>query len=221
MLSAAGGRASSGRRRGPARRGTCPISRHAAPRRAHPRHHRVPVHHQRRLSALPHRLHARPMQHSLDPLARPARRTAAAGGASATRSGATAATRRRSSTTDIAPGVRTIFELVPESVGIFTPVARGLTPERDPSGRSGSSGARWPTMPSGTSRRTMRSPATCCARPDGPARFVFAQFPAVDGYTHQAHPDAAPVRRACGRWTSVVGRLRERLRRAGRAGADA
>ena len=36
---------------------------------------------------------------------------------------------------DIAPGVRTIFELVPESMGIFTPVARGLTPARDPSRR--------------------------------------------------------------------------------------
>src|SRR5581483_11098738 len=33
---------------------------------------------------------------------------------------------------DIAGGVRTIFELVPESVGLFTPIARGLTPERDP-----------------------------------------------------------------------------------------
>ena len=36
---------------------------------------------------------------------------------------------------DIAPDVRTIFELVPDSVGIFTPVARGLTAERDPSRR--------------------------------------------------------------------------------------
>src|SRR4029453_17121489 len=35
--------------------------------------------------------------------------------------------------TDINPAVQTIFELVPESVGIFTPVARGLDRSRDPS----------------------------------------------------------------------------------------
>src|SRR5690606_1768008 len=34
---------------------------------------------------------------------------------------------------DITPGIRTIFELVPESLGIVTPVAEGLTPTRDPS----------------------------------------------------------------------------------------
>src|SRR5215212_11384752 len=34
---------------------------------------------------------------------------------------------------DINPAVQTIFELVPESVGIFTPVARGLDRSRDPS----------------------------------------------------------------------------------------
>src|SRR5919109_1240690 len=33
---------------------------------------------------------------------------------------------------DIAPDVRTIFELVPESLGIFTPITRGLTDGRDP-----------------------------------------------------------------------------------------
>src|SRR5215207_4991412 len=34
---------------------------------------------------------------------------------------------------DISPKVRTVFELVTESVGIFTPVARGLGRDRDPS----------------------------------------------------------------------------------------
>ena len=33
---------------------------------------------------------------------------------------------------DIAPQVETIFQLVPESLGIFTMITRGLTPERDP-----------------------------------------------------------------------------------------
>ena len=50
---------------------------------------------------------------------------------------------------------------------------------------------------------------------DGPARFVFAQFPAVDGYTHQAHPDAASVLRALRKVDAVVGRLRARLRARG------
>ncbi len=46
---------------------------------------------------------------------------------------------------------------------------------------------------------------------DGAARFVFAQFPAVDGYTHQTDPDAEPVRRALRTVDTVVGRVRARL----------
>ena len=94
---------------------------------------------------------------------------------------------------DISPDVRTIFELVPESVGIFTPVARGLTPARDPARRERqfwgalAHYAQW-HQPSddAVARHLLRAA-------DGPARFVFAQFPAVDGYTHQAHPEAASV----------------------------
>lgn len=112
---------------------------------------------------------------------------------------------------DIAPDVRTIFELVPESIGIFTPVARGLTAERDPSRLERqlwgalAHYAQW-HQPSddAVARHLMRAV-------DGPAPFVFAQFPAVDGYTHQTHPDAEPVRRALYRVDRVVGRLRERL----------
>ena len=88
---------------------------------------------------------------------------------------------------DIAPDVRTVFELVPESIGIFTPVAKGLTPARDPSRRERQF---WGALahyvlwhqPSddAVARHLLRAA-------DGPARFVFAQFPAVDGYTHQTH----------------------------------
>ena len=116
---------------------------------------------------------------------------------------------------DIAADVATIFELVPESLGIFTPVARGLTPARDPARLErqfwGSLAhyAQW-HQPSddAVARHLLRAV-------DGPERFVFAQFPAVDGYTHQTDPDARPVRRALERVDAVVGRVRDRLRERG------
>jgi hypothetical protein len=112
---------------------------------------------------------------------------------------------------DIRTDVRTIFELVPESLGIFTPVARGLTPERDPSRRerqiwgSVAHVAMW-HQPSdnAVSRHLLRA-----AEADW--RFVFAQFPAVDGYSHQSGPQSAPVYRALARVDDTVGRLRRLL----------
>lgn len=112
---------------------------------------------------------------------------------------------------DIAPETRTIFELVPESLGIFTPVARGLSAARDPSRRERQLwGAlahyiQW-HQPSddAVARHLLRAA-------QGPMRFVFAQFPAVDGYSHQSHPDAASVRRALRRVDRVVGGLRRTL----------
>jgi hypothetical protein len=116
---------------------------------------------------------------------------------------------------DISPDVRTIFELVDESIGIFTPVARGLTPERDASRLErqvwGSVAhlAMW-HQPSddSVSRHLARAVK-------GTWRFVFAQFPAVDGYTHQAGHDSPQVHRALRRIDAAVGRLRERLRQRG------
>lgn len=113
---------------------------------------------------------------------------------------------------DINPEVRTIFELVPESLGIFTPVARGLTVGRDPSRLErkvwGSLAhvAQW-HQPSddSVSRHLLRAAERSW-------RFVFAQFPAVDGYTHQSGHDSEVVRRALAKVDATVGRLIEVLR---------
>ena len=116
---------------------------------------------------------------------------------------------------DIRKDVRTIFELVPESVGIFTPVARGLSRDRDPSRRErkvwGSLAhvSTW-HQPSddAVARHLLRAA-------EGSSRFVFAQFPAVDGFTHQSGADSAPVHRALARVDKTVGRLRQQLTRKG------
>jgi hypothetical protein len=116
---------------------------------------------------------------------------------------------------DLSKDVRTIFELVPQSMGIFTPVARGLSAERDPSRRerqvwgSVAHVAMW-HQPSddAASRHLLRAA-------EGQSRFVFAQFPAVDGYTHQSGADSNPVHRALGKVDQTVGRLRRRLRELG------
>lgn len=116
---------------------------------------------------------------------------------------------------DIRPEVATIFELVPESLGIFTPVARGLTGERDPSRierqiwGTVAHAAKW-HQPSdnSVSRHLLRAA-------DAGWKFVFAQFPAVDGYTHQWGHDSTRVHRALRRVDSTVGQLRDRLRRRG------
>lgn len=112
---------------------------------------------------------------------------------------------------DLASEVRTIFELVPESLGLFTPVARGLSPGRDPTRLSRklwgavAHYARWHQPSDDSVGRHLLAAA------DGPARFVFAQFPAVDGYTHQDGPDGPSVRRALREVDGVVGRLVDRL----------
>lgn len=108
---------------------------------------------------------------------------------------------------DIEGEVQTIFELVPESIAFFTMISRGLTPARDPS-----QGARkfwgavahyalWHQPGDDTvARGLLRAAAE-------PWRFVFAQFPAVDGYTHQSHPSAPRVLQALHKVDATVGQL--------------
>ncbi len=112
---------------------------------------------------------------------------------------------------DIAPDVRTIFELVPESLAIFTMISRGLTPERNPARRERwiwgtlAHYAQWHQPLDDTATRHLLRAA------EQPWRFVFVQFPAVDGYTHQATPESPGVLRALRGVDRTVGRLRERL----------
>lgn len=116
---------------------------------------------------------------------------------------------------DVRPDVATMFELVPESIGIFTPVARGLSRERDPARierqiwGTVAHAAKW-HQPSddSVSRHLLRAA-------DAGWRFVFAQFPAVDGYTHQWGHDSTRVHRALLQVDSTVGQLRDRLRKKG------
>ncbi|MFZ5625458.1 MAG: alkaline phosphatase family protein [Gemmatimonadota bacterium] len=114
--------------------------------------------------------------------------------------------------TDLAPGVPTIWELVPDSIGLCTPMSRGLPPERDPVRAR----RKWLALASHfflplhqvlddvTGRHLIEAV-------NGPWRFIFAVFAAVDGYSHRRTPDAAEVRRAMRRLDAVVGRIRRDL----------
>ena len=112
---------------------------------------------------------------------------------------------------DIGPRVKTIFELVPESVGIFTMIARGLTPERNPASverqfwGAVAHYALW-HQPSddAVANHLMQSV-------ERNYRFVFAQFPAVDGYTHQAYPHAERVVQSLHEVDRSIGRVIDRL----------
>ncbi len=112
---------------------------------------------------------------------------------------------------DIAPDLRTMFELVPESFGLFTPITRGLPRENDPTRLARK---LWGTVahylqwhqPSDESvgRHLLASLTK-------EWRFCFAQFPAVDGYSHQLGPEAPRVRDALVRVDRCVGRILDRL----------
>jgi hypothetical protein len=112
---------------------------------------------------------------------------------------------------DIDPAVRTIFELVPESVGIFTMISRGLPLHRNPARMERqfwgalAHYAEW-HQPSDEAVATHLQEAT-----ERSEAFVFAQFPAVDGYTHQSDPGAPRVLRSLARVDEVIGRLLKRL----------
>ncbi len=117
---------------------------------------------------------------------------------------------------DIATDVTTLFELVPESVAIFSPVTRGLTPEAV---RIGGARKFWGTVSHYTENHQPGDDAVAgelLRLVSDDWRFCFAQFPAVDGHTHAAHPSAPRVLASLREVDATVGRLVEALRQAGR-----
>ena len=112
---------------------------------------------------------------------------------------------------DITSEVQTIFQLVPESLGIFTMITRGLPPERDPArnARKVLGGmAHYVDCYGALDNRAARE---LLAAADGSSRFVFTQFPAVDGYTHNASPDSPKVLQALRDIDRAIGHTMMRL----------
>jgi Type I phosphodiesterase / nucleotide pyrophosphatase len=113
---------------------------------------------------------------------------------------------------DCSPDLPTIFQLVPESIGLFTPISRGLTPERDPSQRQRKF---WGALAHLVVPLHQHADDVVAGyllhEVEGEWRFIFAQFPAVDGLSHFFGVSAPPVLRALRKLDDVVGRLRQRL----------
>lgn len=112
---------------------------------------------------------------------------------------------------DIAPQVQTIFQLVPESLGIFTMITRGLTPERDPAQGARKLVGSIAHYTNGYEPLDRRAARELVAAADGNWRFVFTQFPGIDGYTHSGSPDSTQVRQSLWLIDDAVGALMARL----------
>jgi hypothetical protein len=112
---------------------------------------------------------------------------------------------------DITPEIRTIFQLVPDSLAIFSMITRGLDGRRD-----AASGARkfWGALAhyTGWHQPSDDIAASRLLREvENPWRFIFAQFPATDGYSHGGTADSPRVLRALRKVDDMVGRLRSAL----------
>jgi len=94
--------------------------------------------------------------------------------------------------TDLRPGIATLFDLVPDSIGICTPFTRGLGDGRE---RAGAARKVWGGLAHytggyGVLERAVGRALVRAVR-EKPS-FVFSVFPGVDGVTHfhdPAHPD--------------------------------
>lgn len=97
---------------------------------------------------------------------------------------------------DIAPGVRTIFEIIPDSVSIFNPIARGAKGMRNLTRLSriwhwyyAHLTDRWAFTDSAALKKLLRVQSSAPS-------FTFVVFPGIDEYSHLTHP----------RHESVIGR---------------
>lgn len=112
---------------------------------------------------------------------------------------------------DIAADIPTIFDLVPESVAIFSMITRGLSSDADRI-----QGARkfWGTVSHYTENHQPGDDAVATELlrlTPAEWRFCFAQFPAVDGHTHAAHPTAPRVLHSLHKVDRVIGDVMRRL----------
>jgi hypothetical protein len=119
---------------------------------------------------------------------------------------------------DISQDVRTIFELVPESAAFFTMITRGLPDSRDPTRAARkfwgavSHYLQWHQPGDDLVSKALLE----WIRNDPAWRFLFAQFPAVDGYTHQSTPQAPKVVAALRQVDHTVGQVTSLLDAQGR-----
>lgn len=116
---------------------------------------------------------------------------------------------------DIAPDVQTIFDLVPDSVALYSMVTRGLPPAADPLKRSRTF---WGTVSHYSANHQPGDDAVgreLIRQVDRDWRFLFAQFPAVDGHTHAATPEAPRVLQSLRQVDRIVGQLLAALERRG------
>lgn len=112
---------------------------------------------------------------------------------------------------DITPEIATIFDLVPESVAVFSMVTRGLAQDADRI-----QGARkfWGTVSHYTQNHQPGDDAVArelLRLTSADWRFCFAQFPAVDGHTHAEHPNAPRVLASLREVDRTIGEVMRRL----------
>ena len=107
---------------------------------------------------------------------------------------------------DVRPGIRSLFDLVPDAVGICTVFGRGLEPGRALAGRArilwgglAHYTAGYSVLERAVGRALCR---TATARP----RLVFAVFPGVDGVTHFHDPWHPAVLDTYREFDEIVGR---------------
>ena len=207
---------------GPGPRRPARARRHGGPRRgSDARDHGLPLHHQRRLPAVPDRVHPGALQRPLHPLARSRGLYRPLVARSARRSGATAATRPAGSTATSRRASAPSSSWCPRASASSRPVAKGLTPARDPAqdrtpvlGRAGPLRRVAPAL----GRRGQPAPPPRRGRPAGAS-----SSPSSRRWT--GTPTRAPrtARRCCSALRRVDadrGAPARGSRRAGRAGSD-